>query len=399
MPQYPIAAGVGYSAQDDCASAGKEAAERALERLGSFQPKLAVLFASSRLDAHTLIKSIRSVLIDVPLIGGSTAGEIVADGPQNHGCAILLLAGDGLVCGVGAGEQADLSPREAGQQAAHSAAQQLKGQQRAGFLMIGDGLILGYAEIIRGIQESLGTGSLIVGAAAGDDLQFKSTTQYINERTLTKGVVGALFGGRIAFGVGLEHGFSPISKPHQITKAKANILYELDGLPAASVYEEYFGSEAMNRMRDERFSRASLAFPLGIQQGTAPMRWILRNVYSFRDDGSLLCNAELLENAPLQLMIGSRQLAIDAAYRAAKQAIQSLSRVACVIIFDSATRRSLLGNQYAAQECERMREAIGPNTPLIGCYTYGEHAAAGASVNAERITLQTGCVLAVALGT
>ncbi len=399
MAQAPITASVGHSTLDDPASAGKEAAERAVERLGLLQPKLAVVFASSWLDAPTLIQSIRSVLTDVPLIGGSTAGEIVAEGPQNHSCALLLLAGDGLVCGVGSGENADLSPREAGQQAAHLAAQQLKGQRRAGFLMIGDGLISGYSEVIRGLQESLGTGTLIVGATAGDDLQFKSTTQVINERALTKSVVGALFGGQASFGIGLEHGFFPISKPHQITKAKANILYELDGLPAASVYEEYFGSEAMKRMRNERLTRASVAFPLGIQQGTAPTRWILRNVFTFRDDGSLLCNAELLENTPVQLMIGSRQLAIDAAYRAAKQAVQSLNRVACVIIFDDAARRTLLGNQYAALECERMRDAIGPNTPLIGCYTYGEHAALGATSGLERTTIQTGSVLAIALGT
>ena len=96
MAQISIMAGVGHSTHEDPLTAGKEAAERAMIQLKPSRPKLAVVFASSWLDAPSLMQGIRSVLSDVPLIGGSTAGEIVAEGPQSRSCAVLLLASESL---------------------------------------------------------------------------------------------------------------------------------------------------------------------------------------------------------------------------------------------------------------------------------------------------------------
>jgi len=171
---------------------------------------------------------------EVPLAGGSTAGEIVPQGPISYSCAVLLLASDALLCSVGVGEAADQRPREAGQKAAYAAAQAFPGTQRVGFLLFGDGLVTGYADVVRGLQETLGTSALIVGGMAGDDLRFSETYQYANGRVISRGLVGVLLGGSLAIGVGIEHGFAPISKPRRITRARANVLFELDRLPAAS---------------------------------------------------------------------------------------------------------------------------------------------------------------------
>ena len=44
-----------------------------------------------------------------------------------------------------------------------------------------------------------------------------------------------------------------------------------------------------------------------------------------------------------------------------------------VMIFNSASRFTLL-NKQAAEEIEIAREVFGPQTPLIGIYTFGEEA-------------------------
>ena len=77
---------------------------------------------------------------------------------------------------------------------------------------------------------------------------------------------------------------------------------------------------------------------------------------SFGENGTLSCTGEILEGAWLQLMIGNRELAMAAAHRAAQQAIRSLNRIACVIVFDSIVRRTLLGSRHAAAEIDRIRE-------------------------------------------
>jgi hypothetical protein len=310
---------------------------------------------------------------------------------------VLLLGSDAIACSVGLGERVDENPREAGQQAAYSAIREFHGNSRIGFLLFGDGLVTSYASVVRGLQEVLGTSSLIVGGMAGDDLRFSQTYQYFRDRVVSRSVVGVLLGGALKMGVGIEHGFAPISKPRLITRAKANVLYQLDKQPAASVYEEYFGPELVHRMREGGVSRQVIVYPLGIQV-ESPNQWVLRNVVSCGEDGSLACSGEILEGSWLQLMIGSRELALEAAQKAARQAIRSLNRIACALVFDSVVRRSLLGPQQAALEIARIRETIGPATPLVGCYTYGEQAPLGSGMTYEHAAVQTGSVLVVAIG-
>jgi hypothetical protein len=161
------------------------------------------------------------------------------------------------------------------------------------------------------------------------------------------------------------------------------------------VYEEYFGSDLAARMRSEGFTRQGIAYPLGVRfEGEC--QWLLRTVVGLGERGGLACSGEIREGEWLQLMIGSRELALDAAQRAAQEAIRTLAGVACAVVFDSALRKTLLGPRHAAVEIAQIRHVIGRSTPLAGCYTYGELASGGA--HADRAATQTGSVLVVALG-
>ncbi len=394
-----FAVAIGWSGTAEPGRAGKEAAEQALEQLGAIRPQLALVFGSSWFQQTALLQGVRVVLGEIPLVGESTAGELVTDGLLTHSCTVVLLASKAMVCSVGMAEGADRTPREAGQQAARTALQGFPpGGSRKAFLLFGDGLLTSYADVVRGIQEVLGTSFLVAGGMAGDDLRFSQTYQYCNDRVASRAVVGVLLGGAIKVGVGSEHGFVPISKPRRITRARANILYELDQRPAASVYEEYFGAELVERMRQERFPRQGIAYPLGLQRQTSE-RWLLRNVVSFGDDGSLLCSGEMLQDAWLQLMIGSRELAIEAARHAAQQAVAGLAHVGCILVFDAVARRKLLGSQHAAREIAVIREVAGPSVPVAGCYTYGEQAPCASGASDDQIAFQTGSVLVIAIGT
>jgi len=393
-----INASIGWSTASDAFQAGSEAARMAREHLQPLGPQIALVFGSSWFDQAQLVRGVRSVVGSVALIGGSTAGEIVSSGPLTHSCAVLLLSSVTLAWGLGAGKGIAADPRRAGQQAAFDAVKGLSATQRIGFLFFGDGLATSYAEVVRGVQEVLGTSFLIVGGLAGDELRFSRTYQYLSHQVVSDALVGVVFGGAGKMGVGIQHGFAPISKPRHITRAHANILVELDGHPAASVYEEYFGPDLVQRMRHEGFTRQGSAYPLGIQ-GQTQDQWLLRNVVSFQEDGSLACSGEILEGSWLQLMIGSREFALEAARRAAQDALKPLNRVAAVIVFDSVARRKLLGQQQAAEEIAVLRQVVGPSTPLIGCYTYGEQAPLGTASIVGRTVVQTGSILVIALGT
>ena len=256
---------IGSSALSDAAQAGREAAELALSQAMSYPPRLAIVFGSAWFDQVSLVGGIHSVLGDTPLIGASTAGELLAEGPVSHRCVVVLLNAHAPICSVGFSEGVDRAPREAGQRAAYLASKQLQGMSHTGFLFFGDGLVTTYTEVVRGLQEVLGTNSLIIGGMAGDELRFAQTYQYCGDRVVSQSVVGASFCGPVKLSAGIEHGFTPISKPRRITRSSANILFELDRQPAASVYEEYFGEELVGRIRTDGRRRQSIANPIGIQ--------------------------------------------------------------------------------------------------------------------------------------
>ena len=379
-------AATGWSADSHAFTAGQTAATVALKRLSGRQPRGAIVLGSSWFDQQPLLDGVRSVLGDVPLAGGSTAGEMTSEGPHTHSCAVLAFGHNELAVAVGVGPEVARDPRLAGFRAAQEATRQLNGQLRRGMLFFGDGLSTAYADVVRGMREILGTGSLTVGALMGDDLRFVKTYQYSRTGAVNDAVVALLLGGNVAIGVGMHHGFAPISKPWEITQANHHILYALDGRPAASVYDDYFEAELLGRARGTGTSRQVLGYPLGMKQH-ADGPFLLRNIMRFGHDGSLACTGEMTPGAVVHLMISSRAQALEAASRAARDAVRSLTSVSWVFVCDSVARKRLLGHE-AGDAITRIREVVGASVPLIGCYTYGEHGS----------MLQTGSIVVMAVG-
>ena len=391
-------AAIGWSANPDALMAGQAAARMAYRHVGQHaEARLVIVFGSSRFDQAMLLQGVRDTFGDsVPLVGGSTAGELTPEGPKHHSCVVMAVASEELLVGVGVSTQVEANARRAGYEAAQEAVRALPSKSRSGMILFGDGLLTGYHEVLWGIQEVLGTSALVTGGLMGDDLRFTQTYQYAQERVISRGIVGLLLGGNCAIGVGVEHGFEPISKPRRVTRAHANILHELDGRPAAAFYEEYFGEALAETMREAGLTRELIAYPLGMQMDSSG-RFLLRSVRGFGPDGSLRCTGEIPEGARVQLMIGSKSSAVEAAVLAARQAVQSLRAVHFAVVFDSAVRQRLLGHE-AEEELLQIRQVIGPSVPLIGCYTYGEQAPLGHPYPYGRSSVQTGACLVIAVG-
>lgn len=262
---------------------------------------------------------------------------------------------DEMAVGIGIGASVERSPRLAGFRAAKDAVQQLNGKPRRGTICFGDRLVPHIAEAIHGMQEVVGTGSVVVGVF---------TRAAVSSDTVT----ALALGGNVAVGVGLEHGFAPITKPWHVTRADDRRLYELDGQPAAAVYADYVGA-GVHR------------YPLGItreppQPGVTEAwggAWagpcaLLRPVVAVSSDGSLACAGEVAEGAWVQVMISSRVLALEAASRAAQEAVRSLRTVSWVVVCESRVRMQLLGRE-SAEVFTRIQQIVGRSTPLLRCDT------------------------------
>ncbi len=399
----PLKIGIGQSKNPAAFQAGREATLFALRDLRADNPNLAFVFASSYFPQEKMLEGIKSILEDVPLIGSSTAGEIVATVAEKHSLVIVLLKSDELQFALGYGELLNKDSRAAGHKSAIMANRSFsenrptQESKRRVFMIFPDGLRGNCADVLRGIQEILGRSFPVVGGSSGDDFLFQKTYQYCNRLILTESVVGVLLGGELAFGIGSRHGWRPLGKPRRVTKAVANIIYEIDNQPAVSIYEEYFGKD-INELRTEPLASMAILYPLGMAI-PGEEEYLLRNPNSVSEEGALICAAEVPEGEEVRLMMGNKESVLEAASRAAQTALKNLygGRPKIVFAFSSISRDKLLG-RYKETEINFVQEVFGRTVPVVGFYTYGEQAPLTSEINIGQTYFQNASFTTLAIG-
>ena len=364
--------GVGASRQPDSFWAGQEAAKRALESLGQPRADLLLVFASIRFDQEALLRGITAVAPYTWMAGCSTAGEILSQGPSRRSVVVMAVCSNNLQAATGLGVRLSENPRQAGQEIA-SQVTQAKLPNPHCFLMFPDGLTGNVAELIRGVQDTMGLRFPIAGGCAADDFSFRRSYQYFQGQVYSDAVTGVLLAGPIAVGIGARHGWRPLGKPRRVTRALANIVQELDGHSPVNLYETYFG-RAAESLKAGALADMSIVYPLGLPI-PGEEEYLLRNVLRVDPAGSLIYAGEIPEGSEVRLMMGSKEKALEAARRAAELAALSIApRVATfALVFSSCSRARLFGHR-AGEEIAAIREVLGKSVPIIGFYDYGEQA-------------------------
>jgi len=175
--------------------------------------------------------------------------------------------------------------------------------------------------------------------------------------------------GRNPFGVGMGHGLEATTAKMRVTRAKGNVVHEIDGRPAFAVYEEHA------RKRGVTLSPASageylIANELGIIVAGKVTR--ARAPLSVGKDGSLSCAAEVPQGAHVAILDGKPDAMVAAARQAAAEALQNLQgqQPAGVLLFDCVCRGLILKDAFQ-REIDAVREVMG-EVPVAGFLTYGE---------------------------
>ncbi len=369
--------GVGIGLTQDAFSAGVEAASKARTQLGEATPIIAFVFCSPEYSQEFVLKGIQSVVSEaIPLVGASTSGEITASGPsKKDAVVVLLLASDTVRCHVGFSSLAATDPERAGLELG-SELVALAGKESIKLLcMFADGLTVNPAAIIRGLEQSTNSAVPIVGGSAGDNGRFKQTFQYFNGQILTSSVVAIAFTGKLAFSIGVRHGWIPIGVPKIVTSSEGSVVHEIDNEPAIRFYERYIGAEEALKLSQSTLGEIALSYPLGLRD-EATGEILLRAPFFVNDAGGITCGGEVPVGSTIQLMIGSKEEAVVAAKQSAEQAFTSLSVPPVVaLIFSCHVRNTLFSNkETASEEVIAVSNVIGHKVPIAGFYTYAEQA-------------------------
>ena len=347
-----------------------EAAARAADQaLLHDDAKLVVVFCSSSHDLPVLLRRVRARSGAVPLVGCTTAGEIVS-GNRDASVVVAALGGDGFGIHTAVATDASRDLRSAGAQAARCLISDEQRPYRA-LMLLTDGLAGDQQEIVRGAYGVLGAGVPLVGGCAGDDLRMTKTFQLYDDRVLSNSVLGAGITSDAPLGIGVRHGWRAVGDPMLVTRSNGNRVYTLDDRPALDVYLERLGTQ-LDGLDEEALTPLALTHPLGVSHPAAEeqVRFIRGGDFGER---SLSCIAAVPQGALVRIMEGDARSVLDATDAACRDSVAALQGrpPLGILAFDCVARRGVLGEDRIQTEIGRLAARAG-GAPVAGFYSYGE---------------------------
>ncbi|HLE55555.1 MAG TPA: FIST N-terminal domain-containing protein [Rhodothermia bacterium] len=245
--------------------------------------------------------------------------------------------------------------------------------------VLAEGLHVNGSELVTGLRSGLPANVAVTGGLAGDGARFKQTNVYCDGMIDGGGVAAVgFYGGHLRVGYGSMGGWDSFGPDRLITRAKANVLYELDGGSALELYKRYLGPHAAT------LPASGLLFPLSLRSDTGDPR-VVRTILGIDEDaGSLVFAGDIPEGGYARLMKANVDRLIDGAHGAATACYEPLGTASpSLALLISCVGRKLVLKQRTEEEVESVRAVLGEGTVLSGFYSYGEIAPFAASTRCE----------------
>ncbi len=235
--------------------------------------------------------------------------------------------------------------------------------------VVSEGSFVNGSSLINGIETNKSSSISLTGGMCGDDARFEKTLASYKENPKEGEVVLiGFYGETLDISFASFGGWIPFGPERIITKSKANILFEIDDIPALDLYKKYLGDKAAE------LPQASLLYPLNVtpEGKTDP---VVRTILSINNENnSMVLAGDVPKNSRVQLMMASIDGIADGAQHAAEIAMENRKNPPQIALIVSCVGRKLVMNQRVEEEIEQVREIIGEYVPIAGFYSYGEMA-------------------------
>lgn len=367
-----ITASVGIGTDLDAHKAGVEACTQALEGLSLKKADVLFVFASIAFDQDKLIEGIAQTAGECLVIGCSTAGEISSEGySAEKSVVIMAISSDQMKFWGGLGNHILWNPKQAGEECANALEYASHGYVTSALFFLD--ILSGNGDLtLAGAFGLLGKNFPLYGCAAGDNLLFYETYQYLGNKAYSGSVVAAGLSGEYKVAGVVQHGFLPIGISRKVTKSSGTTLFELDGKPAVSIYEDYFGEEYLQELHEGLLPSHTISYPLGIFLPESN-NVMLRNPVFVDRHGAMTFTAAIPEGAEIRLMISDLDRGLETAALAAQEVLRKLEgrKPKAVIMMSSVARKIMLG-VHVDDEIQIIQNIIGVDVPMIGLYSYAQ---------------------------
>jgi hypothetical protein len=236
-----------------------------------------------------------------------------------------------------------------------------------GIFVLSDGMRVNGSELVNGLNEALPPGTVVTGGLAGDGDRFQKTW-VLCQRQRAEGYVSAigLYGDRIKIGHGSKGGWDVFGIEREVTRAKENVLFEIDGRSALSLYKDYLGELAAGLPAN------ALLFPLSLRRGKNDNAGLVRTILSIDENAqSMTFAGDIPLGSHVRFMRANFDRLVDGAMEAGQLAGKSSSEE-CLAIAISCVGRRLVLRDRAEEEIEAVRDSLPASAHLMGFYSYGE---------------------------
>lgn len=238
-----------------------------------------------------------------------------------------------------------------------------------GVLVLSDGTSVNGSDLIRGLSSVLPPEVVISGGLAGDGSNFKQTW-VLDDKKPTIGVISAvgIYGDNVQIRASSMGGWDVFGPERIVTKSSGNVLFELDGKPALTLYKEYLGDRA------GELPASALLFPLSLRSEELDRKGLVRTILGVDEQKqSMTFAGDIPQGSYAQLMKANFDRLIGGATTAAeivnKDAQESSDTLAVAI---SCVGRRLVLGVHTEDETEATLSILPKGTQQVGFYSYGE---------------------------
>lgn len=231
--------------------------------------------------------------------------------------------------------------------------------------------------VIRGVEAVVGTGVPILGGSAADNTVEGHWKLFTSDATFTDAVlVTVVFpSGRVASA--FQSGYSPTDHKGVVTRAKGRKIFEIDGRPAARVYDTWTNGAIAGALEHggNILGQTSL-HPLGRIVGRTGEAEYYRLAHpdSVTEDGGLTLFADVEVGDALVLMAASPEAIVRRAGRVAEETmaragLRSDDVAGALVVFCAGCMLAV--KPHMDEVVRGLRSALG-DAPFLGVFTFGE---------------------------
>lgn len=238
-----------------------------------------------------------------------------------------------------------------------------------------DGLSKRISALNDAMFNNWGITSNYIGGGAGSLSFVQKPCIFTNKGLLQDVAVLAL--SDVKSGVGVAHGWKPISEPLKVTEVDRNVVISLNWEPAFKVYREIVDKFSDKSFKDVEFFDLAKGYPFGITKMSDEM--VVRDPIAL-DGDKMICVGEVPQGSFVNILQGNKDSLVEGAKHALKLAGDSFEKNhskenaenLSTFFIDCISRVLFLEDDFS----EELDTVYNDNT-LIGALTLGEIANTG----------------------